>query len=174
GDPAATIIPSVGCPMGCEFCTTSAFFGGKWRFLNFYEPGRQVFAAMCDADRPMKVNTVFLMDENFLFSKKRAVELLDCIKSQGKSWSMFVFSSANAIRKYEMRQLVELGITWVWMGFESAQAQYSKLRNADTIALTRELQSHGISVQGSTIVGMDDHTPETIRGQIEHAVAHDA
>ena len=26
---AATIIPSVGCPMGCNFCTTSSFFGGK-------------------------------------------------------------------------------------------------------------------------------------------------
>ena len=28
GGTAATIIPSVGCPMGCNFCTTSAFF---WR-----------------------------------------------------------------------------------------------------------------------------------------------
>ncbi|MEK7751288.1 MAG: cobalamin-dependent protein, partial [Acidobacteriota bacterium] len=27
GNTAATIIPSVGCPMGCDFCTTSAFFG---------------------------------------------------------------------------------------------------------------------------------------------------
>src|ERR1700739_1697234 len=26
GATAATIIPSVGCPMGCNFCTTSAFF----------------------------------------------------------------------------------------------------------------------------------------------------
>src|ERR1035438_801403 len=31
GAVAATIIPSVGCPMGCNFCTTSAFFGGKDR-----------------------------------------------------------------------------------------------------------------------------------------------
>ena len=32
GTTAATIIPSVGCPMGCNFCTTSAFFGGKGRY----------------------------------------------------------------------------------------------------------------------------------------------
>jgi len=31
GDPAATIIPSVGCPMGCNFCTTSSFFGVEGR-----------------------------------------------------------------------------------------------------------------------------------------------
>ena len=174
GDPAATIIPSVGCPMGCEFCTTSAFFGGKGRFVNFYETGRQIFDVMCDAERRLKVRTFFLMDENFLLYKRRALELLDCMKAQGKAWSLFVFSSANAIRRYEMRQLVDLGVTWVWMGFESARAQYVKLRDADTIALTRELQSHGICVQGSTIVGMDDHTPDTIRGEIDHAVAHDA
>jgi tRNA A37 methylthiotransferase MiaB len=35
GGTAATIIPSVGCPMGCNFCTTSAFFGGKGKFVNF-------------------------------------------------------------------------------------------------------------------------------------------
>jgi radical SAM superfamily enzyme YgiQ (UPF0313 family) len=96
------------------------------------------------------------------------------MKKHGKAWSMYVFSSANALRKYDMRQLVELGVTWVWMGFESAQSGYRKLKNADTVALTRELQSHGIRVQGSTIIGMEHHTPENIREEIERAAAHDA
>jgi hypothetical protein len=174
GDPAATIIPSVGCPMGCNFCTTSSFFGGKGRFVNFYETGAELFGIMCDAERRLHVQTFFMMDENFLLYKKRALELLDVMKRHGKAWSMFVFSSANAIRKYEIRQLVELGVTWVWMGFESAQAGYSKLKGTDTIALTRELQSHGIRVQGSTIIGMEHHTPENLQREIDHAVAHDA
>ena len=29
GDTAAIVVPSVGCPMGCNFCSTSALFGGK-------------------------------------------------------------------------------------------------------------------------------------------------
>ncbi|MGB7727346.1 MAG: cobalamin-dependent protein [Candidatus Acidiferrum sp.] len=37
GSVAATVIPSVGCPMGCNFCTTSSFLGGKGNFHNFYE-----------------------------------------------------------------------------------------------------------------------------------------
>jgi len=115
-----------------------------------------------------------VMDENFLLYKRRALELLEQMKRHGKSWSMYVFSSANALRKYEMRQLVELGVSWVWMGFESNGSGYRKLRDSDTVALTRELQSHGIRVQGSTIVGMEHHTPENIRGEIEHAVSHDA
>jgi hypothetical protein len=174
GDPAATIIPSVGCPMGCNFCTTSAFFGGKGRFVNFYDNGKALFDVMCDVERKLGVRTFFMMDENFLLYKKRALELLDCMKREGKAWSMFVFSSANAIRKYEMRQLVELGVSWIWMGFESEQSGYAKLQHADTIALTRELQSHGICVQGSTIIGMEHHTPETMQAEIAHAAAHHA
>ncbi|HKD77075.1 MAG TPA: cobalamin-dependent protein, partial [Ktedonobacterales bacterium] len=46
GATAATIIPSVGCPMGCNFCTTSAFFGGKGKFINFFESGDELFDLM--------------------------------------------------------------------------------------------------------------------------------
>jgi radical SAM superfamily enzyme YgiQ (UPF0313 family) len=174
GDPAATIIPSVGCPLGCDFCTTSAFFGGKGRFVNFYDSGAELFETMCRVERRLGVRTFFMMDENFLLYKKRALQLLEHMKRHGKSWSLFVFSSANAIRKYEMRQLVELGVSWVWMGLESAQATYHKLRGVDTIALTRELQSHGIRVQGSTIIGMEHHTPDNLGEEIDYAVSHDA
>ncbi len=174
GDPAATIIPSVGCPMGCNFCTTSSFFGGKGRFINFLEKGSEVFNAMCHAEKELGVRSFFMMDENFLLYKKRALDLLALMKANGKAWSMFVFSSANAIRKYDMRELVELGISWVWMGFESPQSGYTKLNGTDTLTLTKELQKHGIRVQGSTIVGMEHHTPENMRDEIEHAVAHDA
>ncbi len=72
-----------------------------------------------------------------------------------------------------MRELVELGVSWVWMGLESPESQYTKLDGTDTVALTKELQSHGIGVLGSTIVGLEHHTPENIAAEIEHAVSHD-
>ncbi len=174
GNPAATIIPSVGCPLGCNFCTTSAFFGGKGHVVTFYERGEDLFRIMCETEAALGVKTFFLMDENFLLFKKRAMELLDCMKRHGKSWSFFVFSSANAIAKYDIRELVELGITWIWLGLESANSRYAKLAGADTVKLVRELQRHGIRVHGSSIIGLEHHTPENIDAEIEHAVAHDA
>src|SRR5580704_13612048 len=42
-DTAATIIPSVGCPLGCNFCTTSSFFGGKGKSFHFYKTGDEIF-----------------------------------------------------------------------------------------------------------------------------------
>jgi hypothetical protein len=174
GGRSATIVSSVGCPMGCNFCTTSSFFGGKGRFINFYRTGRELFDVMCEAERGLGVSSFFMMDENFLLYKKRALELLACMKAEGKAWSLYVFSSANAIRQYDIRQLVELGVEWIWLGLESPAAGYGKLKGGDSLALTRELQSHGICVLGSSIVGLEHHTPDNILDEIAHAVSHDA
>ena len=172
GSTAATIIPSVGCPMGCNFCTTSAFFGGKGKFVNFYETGDQLFDVMCSVEQRLQARNFFIMDENFLLYRPRAMRLLERMKQAGKSWGLSVFASANAIRKYTMQELVELGVSWLWMGLESPHAGYAKLQGADTRPLTAELRAHGIRVLGSTIVGLEHHTPENIGAEIEYAASH--
>ncbi len=172
GGTAATIIPSVGCPMGCNFCTTSAFFGGKGKFVNFYETGDELFDVMCRIESELKVKSFFMMDENFLLHRTRAMRLLERMKEAGKSWELSIFASANAIRKYTMLELVELGVSWVWMGLESPRSSYSKLQSTDIAQLTRELREHGIRVQGSTIIGLEHHTPDNIVEEIEAAVSY--
>jgi len=172
GATAATIIPSVGCPMGCNFCTTSSFFGGKGKFVNFYETGDELFEVMNHMESTLKVQTFFVMDENFLLHRERAMQLLHRMKKAGKSWGMAVFASANAIRKYTFQELVDLGISWLWMGLESPKSHYSKLQGTDTRQLTRELREHGIRVQGSTIIGLEHHTRENIGDEIDYAVSH--
>ncbi len=173
GDVAATIIPSVGCPLGCNFCSTSAMFGGKGKWVDFYRTGDELFDVMCQIERASDVCSFFMMDENFLFHRKRALRLLELIEEHDKAWSLDVFSSANVLRSYTIDQLVRLGIAWVWMGIEGRDSQYSKLAGIDTFALVRELQSHGIRVLGSTIIGLENHTPDNIDEAIEHAVRHD-
>lgn len=173
GDTAAILIPSVGCPMGCNFCSTSALFGGKGKFINFYESGDDLYTVMCDIEKNLKVSSFFIMDENFLLQRPRALRLLDLMKENGKSWSLMVFSSALVLKSYTIEQLVRLGISWVWMGLEGEKSSYAKLSGIQTRDLVQELQSHGIRVLGSTIIGLEDHTPENIDGVIDYAVSHD-
>ena len=172
GATAATIIPSVGCPLGCNFCTTSSFFGGKGKFTNFYDSGRELFAVMSEMEQALHVHSFFVMDENFLLHRTRAMELLQLMKENDKSWSLYVFSSANAIRKYTMEELVQLGVSWLWMGLESPNSRYDKLKGSDTVELTRHLREHGIKLLGSTIVGLEHHTPENIYQELEYAIGH--
>jgi radical SAM superfamily enzyme YgiQ (UPF0313 family) len=173
GSTAAILIPSVGCPVGCNFCSTSALFGGKGNFVNFYETGDALFSVMCRIEEKLAVNSFFVLDENFLLHRQRALRLLELMQAGGKSWALYVFSSARVLSSYSIEQLVGLGIGWVWMGLEGENSQYRKLSGVDTRDLVRTLQSNGIRVLGSTIIGLEDHTPENIGASIDYAVSHD-
>jgi hypothetical protein len=171
-DTAAMLIPSVGCPVGCNFCSTSALFGGKGRSVNFYKTGDELFKVMCEIATSLKIRSFFIMDENFLLRRKRALRLLELMKQHSKDWALYVFSSARVLRSYSIEQLVRLGISWVWMGLEGENSKYTKLNGVDTHELVQELQSHGIRVLGSTIIGMEEHTQHNIGAVIDYAVNH--
>ena len=173
GETAATVIPSVGCPLGCNFCSTSAMFGGKGRFVSFYQSGDELFEVMHELAAALGTRSFFVMDENFLLHKKRALRLLERMREDGKAWALYVFSSANALRQYSDDQLVGLGISWVWLGLEGEASAYAKLNGTDTRALVGRLQALGIRVLGSSIVGLPEHGADNIDRAIDHAVAHD-
>jgi radical SAM superfamily enzyme YgiQ (UPF0313 family) len=172
GDTAAIVVPSVGCPMGCNFCSTSNLFGGKGNFINFYETGDELFAVMCELEEKLQVSSFFIMDENFLLHRKRALRLLELEQQHNKSWSLFIFSSARVLQSYTMDQLVSLGVSWVWMGLEGQKSRYRKLNGIDTLALVKGLQAHGVRVLGSSIIGLENHTLENIDQVIDYAVSH--
>lgn len=172
GDKCATLIPSVGCPMGCNFCSTSAMFGGKGKSIEFYQTGEELFEIMCQLEQKLDVQAFFVMDENFLVHKQRALHLLELMEEHHKPWALYVFGSANVLRQYTIDQLVDLGVAWVWMGLEGKNSQYTKLAGVDTQQFVRTLQEHGIRVLGSTIIGLEEHTPENIDEAIDHAVGH--
>lgn len=172
GDTAAILIPSVGCPIGCNFCSTSALFGGKGSFVNFYETGDELFEVMLRIEEKLKVWSFFILDENFLIHRKRALRLLELMQKHGKSWALNVFSSARVLRSYTMEQLVGLGIIWAWMGLEGDKSKYRKLNGVDTRKLVSELQSHGIRVLGSSIIGLENHTSENLEEIVEFSASH--
>jgi radical SAM superfamily enzyme YgiQ (UPF0313 family) len=172
GNVAAILIPSVGCPMGCNFCATSHMFGGKGKSVNFFETGDELYSILCDLEKKLKARSFFIMDENFMLHKKRALRLLELMKLNNKTWTFSIFSSARVISSYTDEELIRFGISWVWMGLEGENSRYTKLDGIDTRSLVRHLQSMGIRVLGSTIIGLEEHTPENIPDAIDWAVSH--
>ena len=170
----ATLIPSVGCPLGCDFCSTSQLFGGKGKHIAFYETGDALFDVMCGIEKSMDIQSFFVMDENFLLYRPRALRLLELIERGGKAWSLQIFSSANVVRSYSIQELVRLGLSWLWVGLEGEDSGYAKLKRVDTFKLIRELRSHGVRVLGSTILGFPHHTPDNMEQVIDYAVRHNS
>lgn len=171
-DVAAILLPSVGCPIGCNFCSTSHMFGGKGKHIDFYKTGDDLFRIMRQLEEQLNTHSFGIMDENFLIHRKRALRLLELLERDNRSWSLSVFSSANVLKSYTIEQLVGLGVSWVWMGLEGKDSQYAKLHGADTRTIVRDLQAHGIRVLGSSIIGLEHHAPETIDSVIDWAVTH--
>ncbi|MDD1748900.1 MAG: hypothetical protein LUO89_03395, partial [Methanothrix sp.] len=145
------------------------------KFVNFYETGQELFEIMSGMEQRMGVQSFFVMDENFLLHRKRALELLELMQQHQKSWSLYVFSSGRVLQSYSMEQLLGLGVSWVWMGLEGEDSQYHehKLRDVNTLEMVREMQANGIRVLGSSIIGLENHTPENIDAVIDYAIKHD-
>ena len=130
----ATLIPAVGCPMGCNFCSTSAMFGGKGKFIEFYKTGDELFEIMCALESNLHVRGFFVMDENFLLDRKRALQLLDLMEQHGKSVVPAGLQLGQRAAALQHGTTGRPGVNWVWLGLEGKDSQYAKLAGTDTMA----------------------------------------
>ena len=67
--------------------------------------------------------------------------------------------------------LVRMGIEAIWIGVESQQADYSKLRGLDVKKIINSLHERGINTLASLILGHDFHTEEMVWKDFEYFVS---
>ncbi len=167
---AGLIIPDVGCPMLCNFCTTSAKFGGK--FVTFLDSARDILT-VADGHARRGINEMFVMSENFSLDTNRALALLALMEAERKPYSYAVFSSADALLRIGLENIVKLGYSFIWIGLEtSTGGSYGKLKGGRLRNLINDLQAHGIEVLGSTILGFPEHSAADVDHEIEHALSY--
>lgn len=164
------IIPDVGCPVRCDFCTTSAKFGGK--FVKFLSTAEDILA-VADGHAARGLTEMFVMSENFSLDTKRALKLLKLMEEQRKPYSYCVFSSADALLRLGIENIVKLGYCFVWIGLEESTGNaYRKMDGVRIKKLISDLQAHGVEVLGSTILGFPHQSAEDVDHEVEHALSH--
>ncbi len=164
------IIPDVGCPMRCNFCTTSAKFGGQ--FVKFLSTAEDILA-VADGQAARGLREMFVLSENFSLDTARALALLRLMEEQRKPYSYGVFSSADALLRLGIENIVKLGYCFVWIGLEeSTGSAYRKMDGVRTKKLIADLQAHGVEVLGSTILGFPHQNAGDVDYEIEHALSH--
>ncbi len=114
----------------------------------------------------------FVMDENFLKDRQRAMELLEAMERNQRFFRFHIFSSAEAITAFGIDNMVRLGVDLVWIGFESQSRQslFAKNTGIDPRTLVGSLRDRGIAVLASGILCMEHHTPENIQSDIDFLV----
>lgn len=168
---AGLIIPDVGCPMRCNFCTTSQKFGG--RFVKFLHTAEDLLA-VADGHAARGVDEMMVLSENFSLDTERALELLRLMEQRRRPYRFGVFSSADALARLGIENMVKLGYNFVWVGLEesSGSAYAHKMRGVDLRALVAQMQAHGIEVLGSTILGFPQQQAADIEREIDHALSY--
>ena len=159
---AATLIPSVGCPMGCNFCSTSAMFGGKGKFVDFYETGDELFDVMCQLEEAMKVR-ILLRDGRELPAAPQAGAAparadVGSTTSPGRCTSSARRTFCSATRSRSWWVWGSRGCGWAW---KASDSRYPKLRGIDTPRLVRTLAPTASGAR------LDDH-----RARGTHAGEH--
>jgi radical SAM superfamily enzyme YgiQ (UPF0313 family) len=154
-----------GCPFHCEFCSVHAFDGNKIRSKTVPQVIREI-ESLQGGQLKYKKKAIMFADDNVIANKKFARELFTAIKPYDLNWGCQV--SINVSKDEEMLKLMrESGCGSMLIGLESISEKNLErmdkgvnLRH-DYLEAINKIQSHGIRVDGSFIVGYDFDTPDS-------------
>jgi radical SAM superfamily enzyme YgiQ (UPF0313 family) len=159
-----TVQTTRGCPHKCDFCASSIMLTKGYKAKPVEKVIAEIRAIKAIWDRPF----IELADDNSFMMRGHAYELLDAMAKERVRW----FTECDiSIAKDEvlLPKMAAAGCRQVLVGLESPVrdgldgvetnsnwklAQYPKYEQA-----VRTIQSHGITVIGCFVLGLDGHTP---------------
>ena len=150
-----------GCPYDCEFCDVIHLFGRKPR----HKPIDCVLAEVAALER-LGVRLIFMCDDDFIGDKKYTKELLRELVPVNNAFDQPVaFTTQLTIPLAKDDELMALmadcNFSQVLIGVETPRAaslrETNKLQNlrGNLIEDVKKIQSYGISVRASLVVGFD-------------------
>ncbi len=167
--PMASIFTSRGCSFDCNFCAIWEFYERRTRFLS----AARIVDQMEAAPEPF----VFVLDDNFLTNKRRAVELCDELERRGvkKFWMTQGRTDFAADHPELIARLAKNGLVMVLSGYESNDDDsLAALRKKNTWEknqrANRIMRENGIFVTGIFMARADwtreqfERLYETVRG----------
>ena len=170
-----TIQYSRGCPFNCEFCDIVVLNGHKPRTKS----KSQVMAEL-DALYDMEWRGgVFFVDDNFIGNRRKLKSeilpaIIDWMEEKKRPFSFFTEASINLADDEELMELMTAaGFDTVFVGIESPSeeslVECNKLpnKNRDLLASVKNIQNHGLQVQGGFIVGFDSDPLSIFKSQID-------
>ncbi|MEN8263662.1 MAG: radical SAM protein [Nitrospirota bacterium] len=148
-----------GCPFNCEFCSVYAFDGQRIRNKTVAQVIEEI-KGLGGSIANMKRKAVFFADDNIIANKKFSRELFLALKEHNVKWSCQ--ASINIAKDDEiLRMMKDCGCGAMLIGLESISeknlSQMNKgvnLKN-DFISAIKKIQSYGMLVNGSFILGYD-------------------
>lgn len=167
---------SRGCPHDCEFCSASRVYGYAYRHKSI--------AGIMDELNVIKSiwprGRINFADDNFFVNKKFSKELMRHLKALDLRW----FAQTDISVAYDdelLDMLKDAGCTTLLIGFESVSEQslgsvnrnsWKRKQLSGYSPAIEKIQSKGIGIVGTFIIGFDSDTKETIHTLSEFIIAN--
>ncbi|ACM20260.1 radical SAM domain iron-sulfur cluster-binding oxidoreductase with cobamide-binding-like domain [Geotalea daltonii FRC-32] len=173
GIPLTPVVTSRGCPGACSFCSSSSFFGRRWRSRS----PESVLAELDEVYNRYGFRAVAFVDDNFSLSPERVIAIADGIRARSYDLQWWNFSRVdNIVGNPQMVQaMAQAGSKTVFLGIESADDESLKTLGKEnqgeaTAKAVKLLQENGIEVFGSYILGHLNETAKDVERTIQMAV----
>lgn len=150
-----------GCPFDCEFCDVIHLYGRKPRHKQIDRVLAEVIAM-----EKLGMRVVFMCDDDFIGHKKYAKDLVRELVSVNNSFSHpLAYTTQLTIDLAQddelLRLMADANFGQVLVGIETPRkaslVEMNKPQNlrGDLVEDVKKIQSYGISVRGSLVVGFD-------------------
>jgi anaerobic magnesium-protoporphyrin IX monomethyl ester cyclase len=174
GRPTTTLVTSRGCPFNCHFCSSSQFFGVRWRARST----ENVIEEMELLYNKLHYRALSFVEDNFTFSPARAVAISEKIIAKGWDLKWGAWSRVDTIVKHPdmVRTMAKAGFSWTFVGFESGSQEVldeygKKAVVEDALRAMKILKQNGVGVTGSFILGAPAETKDMMKKTVRFAKA---
>jgi len=161
-----TVQTERGCPHRCEFCASSILLSPQYKL----KPVPKVIAEIRRIKELWPRPFIELADDNTFVDKKHSKVLVQAIGAEDVRW--FTETDISVADDDELlRMMADTGCAQILIGLESPsrnglngleQRSNWKQKRLDRYAVAIErIQSHGISVNGCFVLGLDHTGPES-------------
>jgi anaerobic magnesium-protoporphyrin IX monomethyl ester cyclase len=168
GTKATSIIVTLGCPYGCEFCS-KPIFGNL-------VPRRDLDAVSAEIDQTQALgyDSLWIADDTFTLNLPYLKEF--CRRMVGREMTWSCLSRADGIEEGTVRLMNEAGCRRVYLGLESGSDATLQLMNkhitvADGINAAGLYHKVGIEVAAFFIVGYPGETTSSIEETFKLALS---
>lgn len=148
-----------GCPHDCEFCSSTRLWGRRYRRKSVSQVLREIEEIKKVAPRKY----LFFVDDNMFVSRKFSYNLLEAMASLNIRW--FTQTDISIAEDEKLLDLLyRAGCREVLIGFETLSRENLRTVDSDQWKVRQlhkypwaieKIQSKGVSIYGSFILGMD-------------------
>ena len=152
-----------GCPFGCTFCSTNAFWGRRYRLKS----PQRIYEEVKAVHDSNGVSRFSFQHDMFTLNKKKVIETCDLLKTLDFPIIWGASARVDCIDKEMIDAMAEAGMRSIFLGIETGSPRMQKIINKNldlekTEELVEYIAKKGVRPTVSMIYGFPEENEEDI------------